>query len=52
MDTVVVVVVGEEAGEEGEGTGMAAESGGTEEVVRGDTAPTWTRTEVDDILHT
>lgn len=49
MDTVAA---GEGAGEGVEGTGIAAVRGGAEEEgVRGDRAPTWTRTEVDGILH-
>lgn len=48
MDTVAA---GEGAGEEVEGTGIAAVRGGAEEEVRGDRAPTWTRTEADGILH-
>lgn len=46
-----MVAAGEGAGEGVEGTGIAAGRGGAEEAVRGDRAPTWTRTEVDDILH-
>lgn len=46
-----MVAAGEGAGEGVEGTGIAAGRGGAEEAVQGDRAPTWTRTEVDDILH-
>lgn len=49
MDTVAA---GEEAGEAVEGTGIAALRDGAEAEVPGDRAPTWTRTEVDGILHT
>lgn len=50
MDTVAAAE--EEAGEGVEGTGTAAVRGGAEEGAREDRAPTWTRTEVDGILHT
>lgn len=46
-----MVAAGEGAGEGVEGTGIAAVRGGAEEAARGDRAPTWTRTEVDDIPH-
>lgn len=45
-----MVAAGEGAGEGVEGTGIAAVRGLAGEAVRGDTAPTWTRTTVDDIL--